>query len=191
MEFFNTHKRQSHKHVKHYRSYNYHLIGTRSNDAPATKTPLKKLIIVLSVLIAIIPTLLLCQMQANPPEVEFQGTISKFKIEIKFRRCLFTFSIKRKITKGIFTSQSCKNGQSNIQKSVIQLRSCRSFSLLSLYFFNRRSCGRSVARIKETLRSNDETATRTSKNYRVFSHDVKAAILASQNNETAPCWCPK
>ena len=91
MEFFNTHKRQSHKHVKHYRSYNYHLIGTRSNNATATKTPLKKLIIVLSVLIAIIPTLLLCQMQANPPEVEFLGA----ERETNFRRCLLTYSIKR------------------------------------------------------------------------------------------------
>ena len=27
--------------------------------------------------------------------------------------------------------------------------------------------------------------------YRVFSHDVTATILASQNNERRPCWCPK
>ena len=38
-------------------------IGTlRSNDAPATRTSLKKLICVLSVFIAIIPCHLLCQM---------------------------------------------------------------------------------------------------------------------------------
>ena len=35
-----------------------------------------------------------------------------------------------------------------------------------------------------TLRSNDATATRTSKNYGVLSHDVTAAILVSQNDET-------
>ena len=44
------------------------------------------------------PTHLLCQMFVNPPEVEFQAAISKFwDREIKFRLCLFTFSIKREI----------------------------------------------------------------------------------------------
>ena len=33
----------------------------------------------------------------EPPEVEFHGTISKFKKKSKVRRCLFTFSIKREI----------------------------------------------------------------------------------------------
>ena len=33
----------------------------------------------------------------NPPEFEFQRTISKFKREIKFRHCLFMFSVKREI----------------------------------------------------------------------------------------------
>ena len=57
----------------------------------------------LSVFIAIIPTYLLCQILANPPEVEFQGTISGAhhiqvkKAEIKFRRCLFPFSTKHEI----------------------------------------------------------------------------------------------
>ena len=38
-------------------------------------------------------------MQANPNGVEFQATITKVKSERKnkFRRCLFTLSIKRKI----------------------------------------------------------------------------------------------
>ena len=35
-------------------------------------------------------------MLANPPGVEFRGTISKFG-ERKFRRRLFTYSIKREI----------------------------------------------------------------------------------------------
>ena len=51
-------------------------IGTLiSNNATAMRTSLKKWICVLSVYI--IPTHLLCQMQANPPGVEFLGTISK------------------------------------------------------------------------------------------------------------------
>ena len=47
----------------------------RSNDATATGTSLH----VLSVLNAIIPTYLLCQMYANPPEFEFQVTIFEFR----------------------------------------------------------------------------------------------------------------
>ena len=55
-------------------------MGTlRSNDATATKKSLKKWIWVFSVFIAIIPKHLLCQLLANPPEAEFQGTIFKLK----------------------------------------------------------------------------------------------------------------
>ena len=73
-------------------------VGTlRSNDATSTRTSLKKWIYVLSVYIAIIPTHLLCQMQANPPGGEFLGTTFKFRKRNKFRRCLFTYSIKREI----------------------------------------------------------------------------------------------
>ena len=46
------------------------ILGTlRFNDTTATKVLLKKSVSVLSVLIAIIPTHLHCQMYANPPEV--------------------------------------------------------------------------------------------------------------------------
>ena len=55
-------------------------LGTlRSNDPTATRTTLKKSICARLVLIAIIPTHLLCQMWADPTGVEFLGTISKFK----------------------------------------------------------------------------------------------------------------
>ena len=58
------------------------LIGTlRSNDATATRTSLIK--VNLSsyslYLIVIIPTHLLCQMLANPPEGDFQVTIFKLR----------------------------------------------------------------------------------------------------------------
>ena len=59
--------------------HDYKLGTLRSNDATATRTSLKKRICVLSVFIAIIHTHLLCQLQANPPEAEFQGTIAKLK----------------------------------------------------------------------------------------------------------------
>ena len=56
------------------------IIGTlRSNVATATRTSLKKSICVLSVFMAIIPTHLLCQLEANPPKAEFQGTIFKLR----------------------------------------------------------------------------------------------------------------
>ena len=46
------------------------MLGTlRFNDMTATKMLLKKSVSFLSVLIAIIPTHLYCQMYANPPEV--------------------------------------------------------------------------------------------------------------------------
>ena len=51
----------------------------RSNDSTATRASLKKWICVPSVLIAIIPTHLFCQILADPPGVEFQGTITKFR----------------------------------------------------------------------------------------------------------------
>ena len=53
----------------------------RSKGATGARTSLKKSICVLSV----------------PPKADFQGTIFKLRkiIKIKFRRCLFMFSIKR------------------------------------------------------------------------------------------------
>ena len=63
----------------------------------ATSTSLKKWICVLSVFIAIIPTYLLCQMYANPPNLNSKGPYLSSESEIKFRRCLFTFSIKHEI----------------------------------------------------------------------------------------------
>ena len=50
-----------------------------------------------SFFIAIIPTYLLGQMYANPPEFESQGTILNFRKRNKFLRCLFTLSIKHEI----------------------------------------------------------------------------------------------
>ena len=52
-------------------------LGTlRSDDETAAKKSLQKLICVLSVFIAIIPTHLLCQMWGNPPGVEFLKKIN-------------------------------------------------------------------------------------------------------------------
>ena len=61
--------------------YSRHLFpyGGLLTDATVTRTSLKKRICLLSVYIAIIPTHLLCQMKANPHEVEFQGTMYKFR----------------------------------------------------------------------------------------------------------------
>ena len=61
---------------------------------------------VLSVFIAIIPTYLLCQMYANPPEFEFQGTIFKFR-----KRNKKNTKYEKNTKLGIFTSSWCKNGK--------------------------------------------------------------------------------
>ena len=60
----------------------------RSNDATATRTSVKKWICVLSVFIVIISTLLLCRMQASPPEAEYQETISKLSERSKISSLL-------------------------------------------------------------------------------------------------------
>ena len=69
----------------------------RSNDATATRTSLKNWIWVLSVFIAIIPTHLLCKCKQTLLRLNSKGPYPSSEREIKFRRCLFTFSIKRKI----------------------------------------------------------------------------------------------
>ena len=67
------------------------------NDAAAMRTSLKKWICILfSLYRNYAYPLLLCQMKANPPRVEFFGAKSKFR-KRKFRRCLFTSSIEREI----------------------------------------------------------------------------------------------
>ena len=93
------------------------LIGTwSSNDALATRMSLKKWICVLSVFIAIIPTHLLCQMWANPPEVEFQGTISKVRKRNKISSLLVFFLQKRELRR--FHVVIVQWRQRNVQKSV-------------------------------------------------------------------------
>ena len=66
----------------------------RSNNATPTRTSPKKHSFSLS---QIIPTHLLCQMQANSPGVEFLGTTFGLRKRHKFHCCLFTYSIKCKI----------------------------------------------------------------------------------------------
>ena len=65
-----------------------------SNDATATRTSLKNCICVLSVFMAVIPTHLLCRMYKNHPQVEFQGTISKFRNRNKISSLLVYVLLK-------------------------------------------------------------------------------------------------
>ena len=77
----------------------------------------------------IIPTHLLCQMQANPPEIEFYGTIFKFRKKIKFCHCLFTFSVKREIRH--FHVVVVQKRRTNVQKSVMHMQIyCFAYKLL-------------------------------------------------------------
>ena len=64
---------------------------------PSTRTSLKKLIWILSVFIAIIPTHFV-KCRRTFLELNSQGPYPSSKTEIKFRRCLFTSSIKREIS---------------------------------------------------------------------------------------------
>ena len=61
------------------------------------KLELEKWIHIFSVSIVIIPTRLLCQMQANSSGAVFLSTISKFTKRRKFCHCLLTFFTKREI----------------------------------------------------------------------------------------------
>ena len=69
----------------------------RSTDATATRTSLKNWICVLSVFIVIIPTHLLRKWKRTLLKLNSKGPYPSSEREIKFRRCLFTFSIKREI----------------------------------------------------------------------------------------------
>ena len=76
------------------------LLGTlRSNDATATRTSLKKSICVLSVFIAIIPPepTYFVNCRRTLLKLNFKGPYLSSEREIKFLRCLFTFSFKREI----------------------------------------------------------------------------------------------
>ena len=98
----------------------------RSNDATATRTSLKRWICVPSVFIAIIPT-----------HLNFRGPYRSSKREIKFRRCLFTSSIKRKIRH--FHVVVVQKQERNVQNSVMHVRSC-CLGLLNQLFFWRSCC---------------------------------------------------
>ena len=52
------------------------------------------------------------------------GTYSSSQREIKFRHCLFAFSIKVNAKLGIFMSLLCKNGKEMYKKTVIHVQSC-------------------------------------------------------------------
>ena len=102
-----------------------------------TRTTPKRWIFVLWVFIAIIPiyfvkcTLTLLNLNSREP-------YSSLESEIKFRRCLFTFSLNYEIRH--FHVVVVQKRQRNVQKSVPHVQSC-CFSYLS-YFFRRSLCRR-------------------------------------------------
>ena len=105
----------------------------RSNDATATRTLLKNWIWVLSVFIAIIPTHLLCKCKQTFLRLNSKGPYPSSEREIKFRRCLFTFSIKRKI--GHLHAVVVLKQQKNVEKSVMHVKSREKlFCWLNLFF---------------------------------------------------------
>ena len=82
--------------------------------------------------IVIIPTRLLCQMQANSSGAEFLSTISKF-----MKRMNFVIAYSRPLQNmklGIFTGSRADDGHEMYEKSVMHVQSC-CCALSSCYSF--------------------------------------------------------
>ena len=95
-----------------------------SNDATASRTSLKKLICVLSVFIAIFPTILLCQMWANASGVEFFRNIAKFQERNKISS-LLVYILHKTREIGYFQVVVVQIRQRNVQKREMHVQSCR------------------------------------------------------------------
>ena len=104
--------------------------------------------------------------------VDFLKTVSKFRKRKRKSLSSFTSSTKREIRH--FHVIVVKRRRRNVQKSATRVQSCcflcRSKPVVLLLF---------------SLSSPSSLRYKLSSIYRVFSHDVTAAILVSQNNETA------
>ena len=93
------------------------LFGTvRSNDATATRTSLKK-----SLYRLFLPTYFV-NCRRTLLKLNFKGPNSSSEREIKFRRCLFTTSVKREMRH--FHVVVVQKRKRNVQKSVMHVRSC-------------------------------------------------------------------
>ena len=100
------------------------------------KLELEKWIHIFSVSIVIIPTRLLCQMQANSSGAEFLSTISKFIKRRKFCHCLLTFFTKREIRHfshggSAVTAKKCaKKGDGGYTCKIVVL-SCHAIAIFT------------------------------------------------------------
>ena len=104
----------------------------RSNDATATRTSVKKWICVLSVFIVIISTLLLCRMQASPPEAEYQETISKLSERSKISSLLVY--VLHKTRNQTFSRSREKTETKCTKKVLMHVQSC-CFAYKTYFFF--------------------------------------------------------
>ena len=124
-------------------------LGTlRSNDATATRTSLKKCIFVLSVFIAIIPTHLLCQLQANPPKAEFQGTIFKLRKRNKISS-LLVYVLHKTRNQALSRRSRAKTGKKCTKKCDVRAKLL--FCLLKLLFVDVLVAVRVVESVKSLL----------------------------------------
>ena len=95
---------------------------------------MEKGIHIFSVSIVIIPTRLLCQMQANSSGAEFLSTISKFMKTMNFVIAYLRPLQNMKL--GIFTGSRADDGQEMYKKSVMHVQSsCFALSSYSLFDF--------------------------------------------------------
>ena len=88
---------------------------------------------IFSVSIVIIPTRLLCQMQANSSGAEFLSTISKFMKRMNFVIACLRPSQNMKL--GIFTGSRAVDGKEMYKKSVMHVQGC-CFDLSSYCLFD-------------------------------------------------------
>ena len=109
------------------------MYGRREILTPWPCPPPEKWIHIFSVSIAIIPTRLLCQMQANPTGAEFLSAISKF-IKSKKILSLLVYVLHKTWNYRHFHVVVMQWRQRNEQKSVMHVQSC-CFALPSYYFF--------------------------------------------------------
>ena len=119
------------------------LMGTlRSDDATAAKPSLQKWICVLSVFIAIVK----CRWTVL--ELNFSEPYSSFRKRIKYRRRLFTSSLKSKIRQFLFVV--VQKRQRNVQNSEMHVQSCCfAYYTFCCFLLSRRCRGGSRGRVQE------------------------------------------
>ena len=124
---YNSYSRLPRSRLRKYREFNM------ARQLTTTKTSHEEWTHILSVSIVIIPTHLLCQMQANSSGIEFLSTISKF---IKRKKILssLVYVLHKTWNYAVPRGSRAVTAKKYMQKSVMHAQSC-CFALSSYCFF--------------------------------------------------------